>query len=229
MPNSRTSLLWKLLTAFCGILSLLFLALWIVSYIRGAGLSREWYLTTSRPNPAAPGTSFFDRKEGLWELRSDCGLLMFFHVQTLKTFDARAGAGRTPQPLTVKWNPYSYARAKPSRPDEFAQYNFLGLSHYDPWGMTRLWMANPAPLFKDTRGTVTTVPYWLLVLLTAIPALLGGRRWLRNRRLARRGLCRQCGYDLRAHQPGDRCPECGTPVPQPSAATSFQNVKAPTG
>jgi len=27
------------------------------------------------------------------------------------------------------------------------------------------------------------------------------------------GCCRKCGYDLRAHKPGQRCPECGTVIP----------------
>jgi hypothetical protein len=26
-------------------------------------------------------------------------------------------------------------------------------------------------------------------------------------------ICTICGYDLRAHQPGQRCPECGTEIP----------------
>ena len=57
------------------------------------------------------------------------------------------------------------------------------------------------------------VPYWLVLLLT-LPTPL----WImtdHRRRLIRaarreRGLCEQCGYDLRA-TPG-RCPECGTPA-----------------
>jgi hypothetical protein len=27
------------------------------------------------------------------------------------------------------------------------------------------------------------------------------------------GCCEACGYDLRAHHPGDQCPECGTLIP----------------
>jgi hypothetical protein len=59
-------------------------------------------------------------------------------------------------------------------------------------------------------GLWIAVPYWGPALLTAIlPAIwfacLG--RDLRRNRL---GLCRACGYDLRASK--DRCPECGTPI-----------------
>ena len=53
----------------------------------------------------------------------------------------------------------------------------------------------------------------VLTLLAAIPILrfaLACRRFCRSSRL---GLCPMCSYDLRAHAPGQKCPECGTPVP----------------
>jgi hypothetical protein len=54
------------------------------------------------------------------------------------------------------------------------------------------------------------IPFWLPLLFTIVPPLwwlLGKMQKLHRRR---DGLCRECGYDLRASS--DRCPECGTPI-----------------
>ena len=61
-----------------------------------------------------------------------------------------------------------------------------------------------------------TIPYWLPALFfAAAPAfhlLRRARGWLRTRSwLHHTGLCRHCGYDLRASQ--ERCPECGHAIP----------------
>ena len=50
------------------------------------------------------------------------------------------------------------------------------------------------------------IPHWQLVVLTAAAPVVRLVRSLRRPR----GLCRSCGYDLRASP--DRCPECGTPT-----------------
>ena len=55
---------------------------------------------------------------------------------------------------------------------------------------------------------VVMVPYWLLILLTAVLPTIWLVLILRHRRRVRAGACLNCGYDLRATP--DRCPECGT-------------------
>lgn len=80
------------------------------------------------------------------------------------------------------------------------------------WRINAAWIgdANSArPVF-----VMVALPYWLV----SLPGLLGIftmiRGALRRRSRRRRGLCLNCGYDLRATT--DRCPECGTAVaPEP--------------
>jgi len=67
--------------------------------------------------------------------------------------------------------------------------------------------------------------YWLnlpaapLLMLTVslVAPIVWLRRYLGERRNTERRHSDQCGYDLRVHQPGERCPECGTTVPRPAA------------
>ena len=68
-----------------------------------------------------------------------------------------------------------------------------------------------APLNKEL-----SVPAWALLFcwaLTPMASFRGFAKRLRARKRLASGRCAACGYDLRAHQPGDRCPECATPVP----------------
>jgi hypothetical protein len=55
--------------------------------------------------------------------------------------------------------------------------------------------------------TYLLIPYWFAALATTILPGLWALRWWGRRHARVVGLCRSCGYDLRATP--DRCPECG--------------------
>ena len=76
------------------------------------------------------------------------------------------------------------------------------------------------PAAGDYQITILAITF-LIVALALLPTLEFGlllRRGLRQRRRQDASCCRRCGYDLRAHQPGGRCPECGTTIPRASEA-----------
>ena len=81
-----------------------------------------------------------------------------------------------------------------------------------PW-TDGLWFAHWTTRTTAVRSNALRVPLWFPLLLFLILPAVWLRRFRSERRKQREGLCRQCGYDLRAHSPGQVCPECGTPVP----------------
>ena len=69
------------------------------------------------------------------------------------------------------------------------------------------WETGWSSSFADVITRVWAIPAWFVVLLTAVLPALRLRGLLRQRRRYARGLCAECGYDLRATPA--RCPECG--------------------
>ena len=75
--------------------------------------------------------------------------------------------------------------------------------------------SSPAPGQTDVVWRAWRVPFWFLLLASALAPARRAARGISEARLRRRGLCPACGYDLRA-TPG-RCPECGHPADTPVA------------
>jgi hypothetical protein len=67
-----------------------------------------------------------------------------------------------------------------------------------------------------------SVPLWVLAVATSILPLTWLLLRVRSQRRVGRGLCRVCGYDLRASSL--RCPECGTPIDSPTVSRSSADV-----
>ena len=120
---------------------------------------------------------------------------------------------------TARWPGHSYGlagRHKALRPKDLDRGSGYFLrecgTRAGPFGAGE-WVVpcgNTTPGGPDipTPYAVVVAPHWALALVAAV---LPASRFLHrrhNQRRARAGLCRSCGYDMRA-TPG-RCPECGT-------------------
>ena len=85
-------------------------------------------------------------------------------------------------------------------------------------GFAREWHRGPLPLGTAGSGPehlpgFINIPFWLALLVTAIPTTI---LWRLDRR-PREGHCLRCGYNLTGNESGV-CPECSTPVPKQEAA-----------
>jgi hypothetical protein len=63
-----------------------------------------------------------------------------------------------------------------------------------------------------TSCTGVIFPLWPLSLFSAILLIRRIRKRIRQHRASGDSFCPTCSYDLRMHHPGDKCPECGTPI-----------------
>ena len=95
----------------------------------------------------------------------------------------------------------------------------------DPWVEFNHESGSP-PMKAAILLSPAQIPGWALMVLSALAAL-GIGVWQHRKRTIAGNVCVACGYDLRAHRPGDKCPECGTPVPAPSATISPDQRRNP--
>ena len=103
-----------------------------------------------------------------------------------------------------------------------AQFNserFKFRFEVDYWNYSTTTSYPPPEDRGPIAGWTVGVPFWFVILISAPVPCNWLARWARQRKRRRRrqrGICEQCGYDLRATR--DRCPECGvpsSPAPEP--------------
>ena len=103
-------------------------------------------------------------------------------------------------------DPAEAQRAIKSSPDKHA---FLGFAR-ERWQQFHNWPVNTGTITYGTVYNAYSCPLWASVLLFLILPLVELPRMIRNFNRRRRGLCLNCGYDLRASP--NKCPECGKVV-----------------
>jgi membrane-associated phospholipid phosphatase len=80
------------------------------------------------------------------------------------------------------------------------------------WNSTRVAQPLPPDYVQSAQRRYTSImlPLWFIAAIVFLPYLVWLRNSLRGRHRLRRGLCLQCGYDLRASSAV--CPECGNVI-----------------
>jgi hypothetical protein len=127
---------------------------------------------------------------------------------TIRNFSDRAGMVRTP--VVFYGDDGARYDRFPDSPQEPFKWRTLGFGYRESDG----WLV-PGQIMHTTE---IYVPDWIFVLIFVTFPARSLIEFLRQRKL-QPGLCATCRYDLRAHEPGERCPEYGTVIPaSPNAA-----------
>ena len=126
--------------------------------------------------------------------------------------------------LTLVWTPTAWSRAT-SQHWQFAfESNIPGAKMSEIFGMPRYksWRPQGGILIGPRHADAISIPFWLLLLLTAIPTAW---LWHRDRGWRRPGCCLRCGYDLTGNTSGI-CSECGERRPNLAKTGTHEAVEA---
>jgi len=159
-----------------------------------------------------------------WEINANCGGIAFTHRY-------RRFIDRTTLPSDFDLRKYDSDRltitwwSDPTFPKYPAFDSPLNVTHGWPWiekaGFFLIYVSDPKMPNGEISYCSVTLPQWSLLVPCPWAPLLLWRRWARRRFRVKKGLCLKCGFDLRAHQPGQKCPTCGTLIlSRPGGAAS---------
>ncbi|HVS69754.1 MAG TPA: hypothetical protein VHQ47_00695 [Phycisphaerae bacterium] len=107
----------------------------------------------------------------------------------------------------------------PGTPMMMGHQHFLGFSHQAGGAAVSF-----GSFIMERADQRWTAPAWFMLTLFSILPALSLLARLRRNHARHQNRCPTCGYDLRAHTPGQRCPECGsqiTSVPHTAASPAL--------
>jgi len=176
-------------SAACLMLSVLFGA---TSYLHPIAYSRTQILRAFTETPAREPYWSAERPTFLVALRG--GILTLQRAPALPLEKSSFKSLTS----TSSWDFDDLLNDMPSR------FKFAGFSY-----KSQLVAGNPQ--FEEYTISALNVPVWFPASLALFATLISARRFLIPECHT---ACPTCCYDLRAHRPGDKCPECGTPIAQ---------------
>jgi hypothetical protein len=189
------------LAAMMLLLAGLFALAWALSIVASGFIARNVYLDLSPT---------FKDYTGSTAIVIDGGRVLFTRQHTA----FQSG----PTPIVIEWTAQRLDKTTASV-RAFDAPRWLQAIGID-WRWQTTAAAAPAAAAAPLAGFVqrerhVSIPFWLLIVLTAtVGWLLGRHNWLVRRRVIN-GQCPVCGYDIRATP--DHCPECGLTDAPPAA------------
>ena len=185
---------------------LLFLiAFFIRSYFGNDLLFRGWSVATTIRHPTLPGETAVQVTEGNLGIASNVGTFSIFWGTYTSIYSA---TDKAPQSLTTFWRMRTEYPAKTYAHFAPGALGFHVVWENHPLGDVISLDEIPSPLLSASYPREFVFPYWAPIALSLLLLAVRLRRAIFTRRQTREGLCRRCGYDLRASK--DCCPECGS-------------------
>jgi hypothetical protein len=182
----------------------LFALAWVLSIVAGAFVARNVYLDLSPT---------FKDYTGSTAIVIDGGRILFTRQHTVFPSD--------PTPIVIEWTAQRLDKTTTSIRG-FDAPRWLQAIGIDWRWRTNTSPAPAAPLAATAPPTYIqrerhiSVPFWLLIVISATAGwLLGRRNWIVRRHVIS-GQCPACGYDVRATP--DHCPECGFAAATPATS-----------
>jgi hypothetical protein len=173
--------------------------LWVVSQFRGFALLHTNALLVRNDQ-------FPDGQMGAWEYTMTTWSLQTYpHQLRLVTGDALSVMSTQEEKDRfadrLGWESHSFP-ARSIRADRRPWFS----SDPADWRVLGLGVTTRTAGAQSAR--IVDVPYWLLIAMFGVPALMGAKRIHTSRVRQRDGRCLKCGYQLDAVM--TKCPECGT-------------------